>query len=151
MKGAPEDFKVSLAFDLIRVDAGASFEVRSDCHFLVDPHSRTDFERLIESLSGRNLHWVYAWSFNQREEFDSLASVTALAQALQKNLPQKEQSLDVLISNGSRITGSEKLSPTAAALSGFLNVLEQEVPHLYCRLLDVDAEESFLDDLLRAH
>lgn len=145
--GAPGDLEVSSAFDLIRVDAGASFEARSDCHFLVDPHSCKDFERLIESLGGRDLHWVYAWSFNRKEEFDSLASVTALAQALQKSSPQKEQSLDVLISNGSRITGSETLSPTAAALSGFLNVLEQEVPHLHCRLLDVDPEETYSADL----
>ncbi|MEM1290631.1 MAG: acyltransferase domain-containing protein, partial [Cyanobacteria bacterium P01_H01_bin.162] len=130
--------------DVIMVAVGANFGQTGYRQFALNPEQAQDHALLLEDLHLRELQptqIVYLWSLeateNPQAAFESVATLTGLINALTAQSPQNPCQLTMVTSGLYDVVGTEALQPTQAAISGIIPVINQEYPHLGCRLIDL--------------
>lgn len=148
---------------VIDVRAGNEFKRHDPKHYTVNPTSRQDIERLLTSLQTNELqpdNIVHALSLEVAADSKAALehgfySVLALVQALAAQ-PARPVRLHILTRGACEVSGMEPLHAENAMLTGLSRVIPQELPHLACRLIDVDDADPartvglLLDQLLAA-
>ena len=150
---------------VVNVRAGNQFKAHDPKHYTVAPASRQDIERLLTSLQTSELlpdNIVHAVSLDaaacSREAMEnSFYSVLALVQALAAQPGTYPVRLHILTRGACEVSGLEPLHVENAMLTGLSRVIPQELPHITCRLIDVDDTDPvqtigpLLDQLTATH
>ncbi|NEQ47691.1 MAG: acyltransferase domain-containing protein [Leptolyngbya sp. SIOISBB] len=130
--------------DVIMVAVGANFGQTGYRQFALNPEQAQDYALLLEDLHLRELQptqIVYLWSLeateNPQAAFESVATLTGLINALTAQSPQHPCQLTMVTSGLYDVVGTEALQPMQAAIAGITPVINQEYPHLGCRLIDL--------------
>jgi len=137
------------------VRRGNVFHRNGTGHGTVNPSSAEDFERLLESFSGRlPEHIVWAW--NSREDsqdgtnrcFDGLIY---LAQALASSTNAVAVRLTVISSSLYRVLDEHLSFDEDASILGILRVLPKEMPSIICQNVDVYLDHDHNDLQVSEH
>lgn len=155
--------------NVIRVQAGHSFEAAGDHQFTINPELDTDYERLLQVLQNERQMpdgilncWgitaaelpvtVEGTGMNHRWFYSSLY----LAQALGKQALAKPVQLKILSNNLHKIFGESAICPEKATLLGPVKVIGQEYPGIHCQSIDLvlpepgtAAENNLIEQLMR--
>ena len=130
--------------DVIMVGVGDAFGQTGYRQFALNPEQAQDYALLLEDLHLRELQptqIVYLWSLeateNPQAAFESVVTLTGLINALTAQSPQNPCQLTMVTSGLYDVVGTEALQPMQAAIAGIAPVINQEYPHLGCRLIDL--------------
>ncbi|MCL6588800.1 MAG: amino acid adenylation domain-containing protein [Firmicutes bacterium] len=134
-----------------RVQAGTSFQEVTATHFVINPESAADYDRLLEMLqnNGRTPDAVInCWGITTGAEPPPSAAGTGaanrwfysllfLAQAFGKQTGVRPLKLKILSNNLHPVFGESALSPEKATLLGACKVIPQEYPAINCQSIDL--------------
>jgi NAD(P)-dependent dehydrogenase (short-subunit alcohol dehydrogenase family) len=140
---------------VVRVRRGEGFGTDGESEYRLRPGEKDDYTLLFQELhAGRGIprHVVHCWNAESVEDPDAGACFTELmhlVQALGEH-SSAPASLTVVGSEVFDVLGGEVTSPRKSLVAGLLRVVEQEYPHLACRLVDVPAVGMSLDALATA-
>ncbi len=141
---------------VFRVRPGQEFAGDSDGFYQVRPDEPDDYLRLLRELKDRDaapeliLHLWGAGEDNEPDLERNYASLVFLSQALGKVLAGRKVSLGILADRVFRVLGSEAVEPARWALYGLSKVIQQELPQVDVRFVDVGTNGASADALLRA-
>ena len=128
---------------VITVRSGPTFLSLAADSFQVRPTAYQDFATMLEALSreGRTpTRIAHLWSLAPDEaDHDSFVfeSMIATARALSEYGAEGSAEITLVCCGVEEVTGSEVLSPSAAAAMGPVLVIPQEYPGLSCRSIDI--------------
>jgi len=136
--------------EVVIVSASDFFAELDDHSFSVRPDAREQFETLLRSLRDRGwiperiLHFWLASPSTSGSDCLSLGfhSLLCLAQALEAELGGTAVEISVATVGLHRVLGHESICADKATALGPCTVIPQEYPHLRCRTIDVDQNES---------
>lgn len=131
---------------VIHARAGREFIVHGPKRYTVDAASKQGLSRLLTALESGGMqpddivHAVSLDSAASPEEAleRGFYSVLALVQALATQPGTRPMRLHILTRGACEVSGQEPLRAENAMLPGLSRVIPQELPHIACRLMDVD-------------
>jgi acyl transferase domain-containing protein len=135
---------------VVAVTVGACYEQLDASSFQIRPAERDDYQALLRVLQRQGLlpaRFVHLWSVTGPEQAEEHAllrergfdSLLALAQALGSCGGQAQ--IEVVSSDMQDVTGTERLMPMKALMSGPCKVIQQEYSSLRCRSIDLTYRE----------
>lgn len=135
---------------------GEAFQKASDGSFQVNPAQPEDYNHLLEALSRsgspitRIVHCWTAVKSNPHTLNGALNlgyySLIYLAQALSRAQSDAQISIFIISAHSREITGGDLLYPERAMMLGFCRVLPQEHPNFRTCAIDLELEESPLNE-----
>lgn len=150
---------------VIHARAGREFIAHDPKRYTVDAASKQDLIQLLNSLEADRMQpddIVHAVSLDaaagpEEAQAHGFYSVLALAQALAAQPGIRPVRLHILTRGACEVSGLEPLHAENAMLLGLSRVIPQELPHLACRLIDVDDADPartvglLLDHMIATH
>ncbi|HKT52101.1 MAG TPA: beta-ketoacyl synthase N-terminal-like domain-containing protein, partial [Candidatus Angelobacter sp.] len=137
------------------VRRGNVFHRNGTGHGTVNPSSAEDFQRLVESFSGRlPEHIVWAWNSSTDKQDDTSScfdGLIYLAQALASSTNPVPVRLAVISSGLYRVLDEPLSLDEDASLLGILHVLPKEIPFIKCQNIDIHLERGQNDLQLAEH
>jgi acyl transferase domain-containing protein/thioesterase domain-containing protein/acyl carrier protein len=143
----------------VLVKRGRRFRRFSTDRFSVNPSSRCDYSRLLDSLSsedslpGQIYHcWLASQDTGRRAKVEDqmergFHSLVALAPELARQLGETPVDMAVVTSHGQSIANEGGLMPAKAAVAGIARVVAAEYPTLRLRSIDVEVLPAKADRL----
>jgi malonyl CoA-acyl carrier protein transacylase len=142
----------------VGIEAGVDFKQLSNNRYQIAPNNIEHYQRLLSSLKANNfqidkiLHlWTYDSCIHEVDSLESLEqaqtygaySLLSLIKAL-ANIEQFEHPVDLLVvSNYTQfISPADEIAYEKSPLLGLLKVIEQEIPGLTSRHLDLTVDDS---------
>ncbi|HEY1803824.1 MAG TPA: beta-ketoacyl synthase N-terminal-like domain-containing protein [Terracidiphilus sp.] len=132
---------------IVSVRRGASFSRRGEREFTVDPSQAADFEAMFDEMSIRGIYprsVLYLWSLGSSRRYDARSEfhdLLLVARMIGSRVIGSRIDLIVVSSGMHRINGNEVVTPETSLLLGPCKVLPCEFPHLFCRSIDLAADE----------
>jgi len=131
------------------VRPGPGFASLGDSAYEIAPDRRGDYVRLLEA-AGRPAHVVHAWSVSPEdarplsERLDSahqrgFLSLLFLAQALSRAQAKAPLRIAVVTTGMQDVVGGDLTAPEKATLLGPCRVIPQEMAHVACQSIDLEA------------
>jgi acyl transferase domain-containing protein/acyl carrier protein len=137
---------------VITVQIDEQFAQQGDRAYRINPHRAEDYEKLLQTIGQqgqRPTAIAHFWSLiSPTQSWDhqlGFYSLLFLAQALGQQVLAEPLPLLVISSHLYDITGAETLIPEKATLLGPCKVINQEYPHLNCRVIEVVLPEHMGD------
>ncbi|OHX36718.1 hypothetical protein BJL95_04240 [Methylomonas sp. LWB] len=137
-----------------QITMAPNYQAFSDGAGSLNPAREADFERLIGDLglAGQTLEVVYGWQQGQASYAEPYLGLLHFCKAWQRLSPGTPCRISVVTRHLFEVSGAETaLSPLQALLLGPVKVVPQEYPHMQCRLIDLDADQSVRSDILALH
>ncbi|MFN6565611.1 SDR family NAD(P)-dependent oxidoreductase [Dendronalium sp. ChiSLP03b] len=142
----------------VGVEAGVDFKQLSNNRYQIAPNNPEHYQRLLSALSAKGfqidriLHlWTYDTCINEVSSLESLEqaqtsgaySLLSLIKAL-ANIQKFQRSVELLVvSNYTQFTSpGDEIAYEKSPLLGLLKVIEQEIPGLSSRHLDLTVDET---------
>lgn len=142
----------------VGVEAGVDFKQLSNNRYQIAPNNPEHYQRLLSALSAKGfqidriLHlWTYDSCINEVSSLESLEqaqtygaySLLSLIKAL-ANIQKFQRSVELLVvSNYTQFTSpADEIAYEKSPLLGLLKVIEQEIPGLSSRHLDLTVDET---------
>ncbi|PTL83576.1 hybrid non-ribosomal peptide synthetase/type I polyketide synthase [Vitiosangium sp. GDMCC 1.1324] len=148
---------------ITRVEAGTDFSRLGEDSFRIRPAHEEDWNALVQALrdSGRlPRHILHAWTVTPAPGSQvrlapglldqGFLGLLQFARALGTHAPETSVRLEVLSSFMQAVTPEAPVEPLKATLLGACTVLPLEYPQWTCRSLDVRADGTWSEDLVRA-
>ncbi len=134
---------------VVLVRPGESFADAGDQSYTVNPRSKEDFAKLLQSLNDKSYaveNIIFAWTANDRHLRESEALSTSLSTSLERGVYSLLflcQSLaELKLETKAQVLflyapSEDDAQPQNEAVSGFVNSLRLEYPKLLCRTVEV--------------
>ncbi len=140
---------------VVTVASAKRFRCKSEYEFELNPRKYDDFVRLLTLLKERNAYphsILYLLNIGQSRENDSSPSeslgdtgditpVIALGKAISTQTQEGEIAVTLVTTESHEVIGEEHVAVSGAGLFGPLRVLQQELPFVRCRNIDITVDD----------
>ncbi|MFN6486362.1 MULTISPECIES: SDR family NAD(P)-dependent oxidoreductase [unclassified Nostoc] len=145
----------------VGIEAGVNFKQLSNNRYQIAPNNPEDYQRLLSALKANNFQidkiihlWTYDSCINEISSLESLEqaqkygvySLLSLIKAL-ANIQKFQYPIDLLVvSNYTQFTSPvDKIAYEKSPLLGLLKVIEQEIPGLTSRHVDLTVDKTVVN------
>ncbi|MET0645392.1 MAG: beta-ketoacyl synthase N-terminal-like domain-containing protein [Pyrinomonadaceae bacterium] len=144
--------------DVVTVETGEGFARVSDRAYVISPEKPEDYDLLLKELQAHDQtpqKIIHMWSispdaesppaemeFSERHQARGYHSLLLLARALGRQDRTRHLGLEVVTNNLHDVTGDEVLCPQKATIIGACMAVQQELPMVGCRSIDIALANS---------
>jgi acyl transferase domain-containing protein/thioesterase domain-containing protein/acyl carrier protein len=132
--------------EVIVATAGRAWREVDPRHYIVDPRSANDMERLFQAVlavSPPPARIVHLWNLDGTDVHTTLQRgfyrLLQIAQIIGREDLSEPMALMVVTQQAQRVAGETQVDPAKATLFGPCSVIPREFPNVHCLLVDVDA------------